>query len=103
MHKIINEIINIEHLAQQITQSALLMKKNLKEDIKNEIAALKEKRFEDAKLLIEKSAKEKQSSTEAEVLKIRQTYSQKAKEIDKSFKENHDKWISFIYEKLIGR
>lgn len=103
MEKIINEIIQAEHEARQITKEALLMKKNLQDDIKNEIEKFREKRFSDAKKLIEKINMENDKKTQEEIIKTKELYMQKIEEIQKSYEKNHEQWSLMVYNKLIGR
>lgn len=103
MDKIINEIIQAEHDARQITKDALLMKKNLQDDIKNEIEKFREKRFSEAKKQIEKTNLENEELAKQEVLKTRKMYTQKIDEIQKSYDKNHEQWALMVYNKLIGR
>jgi hypothetical protein len=99
---IIKKIIEIDHMAQKMTDDALALKGEAESSIDKDKKSLREKYMQRAKRRIDVTAKTEEKFLEEALDEIKSKYSGVASVLNQNFNENHKQWAEEIYKRVIG-
>ncbi len=102
MQDIIKKIIEIDHMAQKMTEDALALKEEAESSIENDKKALREKYIERARKRIEVTAATEEKFLEESLDEIGKRYSMIAAKLNENYETNHVRWADEIYKRVIG-
>ena len=102
MQDIIKKIIEIDHMAQKMTDDALALKGEAEKSIEKDKRALRDKYIERARKRVEVTAEIEEKFLEESLQEINSRYSAIAKKLNDTYDENHGKWAGEIYKRVIG-
>lgn len=102
MQDIIKKIIEVDRMAQKMTDDALALKGEAEKSIENDKKALREKYIQRARKRIEVTAATEEKFLEESLDEIKNKYSGIAANLQENYEQNHAKWAGEIYKRVIG-
>jgi hypothetical protein len=102
MQDIIQKIIEIDHMAQKMTDDALALKSEAEAYIENDKKAMREKYIEKAHDRIKLTAETEQSFLTEALDDINKKYAAVSQKLDRVYESEHDRWVGELYNKVIG-
>jgi len=102
MQDIIRKIIEIDHMAQKMTDEALSLKSEAEASIGKDKEALKEKYLEKARIRIAKRSETEEQFLIETLEDISTKYDAVSKKLNNIYELNHSKWVDELYNKMIG-
>ena len=102
MQDIIKKIIEVDHMAQKMTDDALALKGEAESSIEQDKKALHEQYIERAKKRIDVTSKTEDKFLEEALVEISSKYSGVTAILNENFDKNHDRWAEEIYKRVIG-
>lgn len=102
LQDIIKKIIEIDHMAQKMTDDALALKTQAESSIEQDKKALREEYIQRARKRIEVTAKTEEKFLEESLADIKAKYSGVAAVLNDNYSKNHAQWSQEIYKRVIG-
>lgn len=102
MQDIIKKIIEIDHMAQKMTDDALALKSEAEKSIEDDKKTLREKYIQRARKRIEVTSAMEEKFLEESLEDINKRYSAVASKLNDTYSENHGNWAGEIYKRVIG-
>lgn len=102
MQDIIKKIIEIDHMAQKMTDDALALKSEAESSIEKDKLALRDKYIERAKKRIDVTASTEEKFLAEALDEINSRYSAIASVLNGNYDKNHAQWAEEIYKRVIG-
>jgi hypothetical protein len=102
MQDIIKKIIEIDHMAQKMTEDALALKNQAQSSIENDKKALREQYIQRARKRIDVTAVTEEKFLEESLVEINARYSTVAAKLNDNYEANHVRWADEIYKRVIG-
>lgn len=102
MQDIIKKIIEIDHMAQKMTDEALQLKSEAESSIEEDKKALREKYIQRAKRRIEVTTATEEKFLEETLDEIKKRYDNVAATLNEKYEKNHDRWANEIFQRVIG-
>ena len=102
MQDIIKKIIEIDHMAQKMTDDALALRAEAESSIEQDKKALREKYIQRAKRRIDVTAGTEEKFLDEALEEIKNRYSGVATLLHDNYEKNHEQWAKEIYKRVIG-
>ena len=102
MQDIIQKIIEIDRMAQKMTDDALAMKNEVEASIDSDKKKLREDFVARARHRISVTAETEKKFLEEALAEIDKKYSDVAEKLNTLYNEKHDLWVNDLYSKVIG-
>ena len=102
MQDIIQKIIEIDHMAQKMTDEALALKSEAEASIESDKKALREEYIEKARNRIRLTAETEEKFLASSLEDIRVKYAAVSQKLENVYENKHEKWVDELYSKVIG-
>lgn len=102
MQDIIQKIIEIDHRAQKMTDEARALKGEAEASIEVDKKALREKYIAKARKRMEMTSETEEKFLAEALEDIINKYGAVAQKLDGIYERDHDKWVTELYNKVIG-
>ena len=102
MQDIIKKIIEIDHMAQKMTDDALALKTQAESSIEHDKKALREEYIQRARKRIDVTAQTEEKFLEEALADIKTRYSGVTAVLNENYEKNHTQWAQEIYKRVIG-
>jgi len=99
---IIKKIIEIDHMAQKMTDDALALKGEAESSIEQNKKELREKYIQRAKKRIDVTAETEKKFLDEALEEIKTKYDGVALVLNEDYDKNHARWAREIYKRVIG-
>lgn len=102
MQDIIQKIIEIDHMAQKLTDEALALKSEAEASIESDKKALRDNYIEKARNRMKLTAETEQNFLKEALEDINKKYAAVSQKLERVYESEHDRWVSELYNKVIG-
>lgn len=103
MQDIIQKIIEIDHMAQKLTDETIEMRKEAEASIENDKKKLREEYIEKARKRIGQNKEIEETFLQQSLRDIDARYVQIEDRLRKTYDEKHTQWAEAIYNRVLGR
>lgn len=103
MQDIIQKIIEIDRMAQKLTDETIELRKEAEASIENDKKRLREEYIEKARQRIQKNSEIEEAFLKQSLSDIETRYSQNEQNLRQVYENKHTQWAEEIYNKVLGR
>lgn len=103
MQDIIQKIIEIDHMAQKLTDETVEMRKEAEASIEEDKKKLRDEYLAKARKRIAQNEKVEEDFLQKSLEEIHKTGTEMEDRLRKIDKDNHEKWAGEIYNRVLGR
>lgn len=96
------KIIEIDRIAQKMTDEALAMKSEAEAAVENDKKKLRESYIDRAHHRIKVIEQTEMNLYEQSLAELEKKYADVSAKLDETYQANHEKWVSELYTKVIG-
>lgn len=102
MQDIIQKIIEIDHMAQKMTEEALALKGEAETSIEGDKKALREQYIEKAHKRIAVNSQTEEKFLDQALSEIKSRYEAISEQLESVYEKNHSSWVNDLYSRVIG-